>query len=95
MASNTVNMSFRVDRNLKKQADELFKSLGLNTSVALNMFLTQSVRTQAVPFEITMENNKPSRELKRALKEARDIEKHPEKYKSYKNIDELKKALDE
>ena len=38
--SNAVNMSFRVDRNLKQQADELFKNLGMNTSVALNMFLT-------------------------------------------------------
>ena len=25
--SNAVNMSFRVDRNLKQQADELFKKL--------------------------------------------------------------------
>ena len=43
-------MSFRVDKNLKKQADALFKSLGLNMSVALNMFLTQCVREQAIPF---------------------------------------------
>ncbi len=38
--SNAMNMSFRVDKNLKKQADELFKNLGMNTSVAINMFLT-------------------------------------------------------
>ena len=38
--SNAINMSFRVDKDLKKQADELFKNLGMNTSVALNMFLT-------------------------------------------------------
>ena len=42
--SNEINMSFRVDKNLKKQADDLFKKLGMNTSVALNMFLTQCVR---------------------------------------------------
>lgn len=42
--SNAINMSFRVDKNLKKQADDLFKKLGMNTSVALNMFLTQCVR---------------------------------------------------
>ena len=42
--SNAINMSFRVDKNLKKQADELFKNLGMNTSVAINMFLTQCVR---------------------------------------------------
>lgn len=43
-------MSFRVDKKLKKQADALFKSLGLNTSVALNMFLAQCVHEQGIPF---------------------------------------------
>ena len=49
-SSNTTNMSFRVDKKLKKQADLLFKSLGLNTSVALNMFLAQCVHEQGIPF---------------------------------------------
>ena len=48
--SNVTNMSFRVDKNLKEQADILFKNLGMNTSVALNMFLTQCVREQGIPF---------------------------------------------
>lgn len=43
-------MSFRVDKELKKQADTLFRELGLNTSVALNMFLAQCIRNQALPF---------------------------------------------
>lgn len=46
-------MSFRVDKDLKKQADSLFRELGLNTSVALNMFLAQCVRNQALPFTPT------------------------------------------
>ena len=50
MDSNTTNMSFRVDKKLKKQADLSFKSLGLNTSVALNMFLSQCVHEQGIPF---------------------------------------------
>lgn len=48
--SNVTNISFRVDKNLKEQADILFKNLGMNTSVALNMFLTQCVREQSIPF---------------------------------------------
>lgn len=92
--SNAVNMSFRVDKNLKKEADELFKKLGMNTSVALNLFLTQCVREQQIPFMITMKSNAiPSRKLKKALKELDYMEKHPNEYKSYNNIEELKKAL--
>lgn len=93
--SNAINMSFRVDKDLKEQADTLFKNLGMNTSVALNMFLTQSVREQQIPFDITMQSPKPSKKLKAALKELEYAEAHPEKYKSYHNIDEMFNDLDE
>lgn len=91
--SNAVNMSFRVDKNLKKQADELFKKLGLNTSVALNMFLTQSVREQGLPFAATLET--PSTRLLDALDELDKIERGKVNKKRYKNVDEVLKDLDE
>ena len=84
--SNAINMSFRVDKNLKTQADELFKSLGMNTSVALNIFLTQSVREQALPFIPNMIAPEPSNELKEALQELEDIEKGKIEVKGYHNI---------
>ena len=84
--SNAINMSFRVDKNLKEQADDLFKKLGMNTSVALNMFLTQSVREQALPFTPNMISPEPSNELKEALQELDDIEKGKIKVKGYHNI---------
>lgn len=84
--SNAINMSFRVDKNLKTQADELFKSLGMNTSVALNIFLTQSVREQALPFIPNMNAPKPSKELMESLEEADKIEKGVLKIKGYHNM---------
>ncbi len=63
--TNAINMSFRVDKDLKEQADELFKSLGMNTSVALNIFLTQCVREQQIPFMISMRSPEPSEILKK------------------------------
>lgn len=90
--SNAINMSFRVDKNLKQQADELFKKLGMNTSVALNMFLTQSVREQSIPFVPTM--NVPNEKLMRALEEVEAIESGKIKAKRYKNFDEVLKDID-
>ena len=89
---NTTNLNVRVDATLKQESDELFKNLGLNMSTAINMFLTKCVKTSSIPFKI--EEPKPSRKLKRALKEADHIMKHPEKYKSYDNMEELFEALD-
>ena len=84
--SNAINMSFRVDKNYKEQADELFKNLGMNTSVALNMFLTQSVREQKIPFIPSMQCSEPSDRLKEALDELKYAEQHPDEYKGYHNI---------
>ena len=85
--SNSTNLNIRVDSNLKKDAEDLFKRLGLNLSSAINVFLTQSVREQAIPFEI--HEDRPNKKLLKALKEAEKMQKHPEKYKGYHNVDEL------
>lgn len=92
---NAINMSFRVDKELKKQADTLFKNLGMNTSVALNLFLTQSVREQQLPFNVTMNASEPSERLKEALKELDDVENGKVKLKGYHNMTELINALNE
>lgn len=90
--SNAINMSFRVDKDLKKKADELFKNLGMNTSVALNMFLTQSVREQSIPFIPTMEV--PNKRLLKALEEVEDIENGKISAKRYKSFEEALEDLD-
>lgn len=90
--SSAINMSFRVDKELKKQADELFKNLGMNTSVAINMFLTQSVREQSIPFVPSMET--PSSKLLKALEEAKNIENGKINAKRYKNFEDALKDID-
>ena len=47
-----VNVTLRVDENLKKQAESLFSELGLNLTTAFNIFLRQSVREQRIPFMV-------------------------------------------
>ena len=48
--SNTTNMTIRIDKDLKKSVDILFKNLGTNTSSAINMFLRQCDREQGLVF---------------------------------------------
>lgn len=50
MANSTI--SIRVNESLKEQAQELFKSWGLDMSTAVNIFLSQTVREQRIPFVI-------------------------------------------
>lgn len=55
MKMKNVNVTLRVDEDLKKQADDLFSDLGLSLTTAFNIFLRQSVREQQIPFAICRE----------------------------------------
>lgn len=93
MDNKSTNINIRVNKELKKQADELFKSLGTNTSSAINIFLTQCVREQSLTFIPSMIAPEPSDNLKEALKEAEAIEKGEIKSKGYHNMDEMFMAI--
>jgi DNA-damage-inducible protein J len=67
MNTGTTNLSIRIDRELKKQAETLFSELGMNTTTALNIFVRQSVRQGKIPFEISL--NRPNAETAEALRE--------------------------
>ena len=91
MASLTSAINVQVDAKDKEQATTILKDLGLSMSTAISMFLKQIIKTDGIPFEVR--NPKPSRELRKALKEAEHIAQHPEKYKSYHNVDEMMKDI--
>lgn len=43
-------LQIRVDDVLKKQADALFSSLGLDTSTAIRIFLNAAIENEGIPF---------------------------------------------
>ena len=83
-----VNVTLRVDEDLKKQADELFSELGLNLTTAFNIFLRQSVREQQIPFQVT--RNVPNTVTLAAMDAA---EKGEDLYGPYDSVSNLMEAL--
>lgn len=49
----TTTITIRMDENLKKQAEILFESMGLNMTTAFTIFTKAVVRQGKIPFEIT------------------------------------------
>ncbi len=86
MPANTTNISIRMDRKLKVQAEALFAELGMNLSTAFNIFVRQSLREGGIPFEIKLEQ--PNKETIAALMEAERIANDPS-IKGYNDLDEL------
>lgn len=90
--SNMTNMTIRIDKKFKKEMDNLFKNLGINTTSAIMIFLKQCEREQGIPFNITM--NVPNKRLIKALEESEDIINGKVETKRYDNFDELVKDID-
>ena len=83
-------MSIRLSDEDKKQADILFKEMGLTINSAINMFIKQCIRKQGLPFTPSVKTEKkPNKELLEALEELKYAETHPEKYQGYNNINEF------
>ncbi len=94
MSSLTSAININIDKETKDEATKVLNSLGMNMTTAITLFLRQVIKTDGIPFEI--KNPKPTRKLKRALKEADKIASGKIKSKGYRNIDELfKDILDE
>lgn len=90
MAKVSANIS--IDSDVKAKAQELFSDLGLDLSTAINIFLKQAIRENAIPFSIHREI--PNADTIAAMKEAEEIKRHPEKYKRYHSFsDALEEVL--
>lgn len=46
------NLQIRINDDLKTQADNLFASLGFDTSTAVRIFLTVAVENNGLPFDV-------------------------------------------
>ena len=50
--ADTINVTIRLDRDIKEQAEKMFNDFGMNLSTAFNVFARQSLRQGKIPFEI-------------------------------------------
>ena len=83
-----VNVTLRVDADLKRQADALFSELGLNLTTAFNIFLRQSVREQQIPFQVS--KNVPNAVTLSAMDAS---ERGEDLYGPYDSVSDLMEAL--
>ena len=82
----TTNVTIRIDSELKAEADELFASLGMNTSVAFKMFLSQAIAEQGLPFRPTRKIS----DLDRAINDFQNGN-----FKTFDDLSSLMEELDE
>lgn len=84
---STVNVTLRLDKELKQEAEALFEDMGLSLSAACRIFFTQAVKEQRIPFEIT--RRAPDRATRKAIQESRETDAPV-----LETVDELMEELD-
>lgn len=86
----TAVLNIRTDTQVKKDAENIYKQLGMNMSTAVNIFLRQSIRSNGIPFDVSLDI--PSKETLKAMEETEALinDKNAKKYNSFQEIrDEL------
>lgn len=87
----STNLNIRTDKAVKAAAERIFEELGLNMTIAVNIFLRQTIRENGIPFELKL--SVPNEETVAAMEEGMRIA-YDKSVKGYKSMEELKAALD-
>lgn len=86
-----VNMTLRVDPELKIEAAKLFKELGMDLSTATGIFYRQALRHHGIPFDICLDE--PNETTYAAMEEAEQMLRDTNARK-FSSVDELFGELD-
>lgn len=58
--SKTANVYARIEPETKREAEKILESLGLTSSVAINMFYKQIILNQGIPFNLKTKKTIPA-----------------------------------
>lgn len=100
MSSMTTAISVQIDKKDKEEVTKILDKLGVTMSGLINMTIKQVIMKEGIPFEVTIPKEPDNlskyftkEELENTYKELIYMEKHLNDYKSYNNINDLKKDL--
>ena len=78
------NLTLRMDSELKEQASELFKALGLDLSATTGIFYRQALRCHGLPFDV--KTDEPNETTYKAMESAKNNEDVYEPFDSVKDL---------
>ena len=56
MSNEKVTVSARIDKDVKEQFERVCESMGLKVTDAINIFVREVVREQAIPFDVKLKS---------------------------------------
>lgn len=86
-----INVSIRMDSDLKKDFGAFCAEVGMSMTTAFNIFAKKVVRQQRIPFEL--DTDYFNEETRQAMEEVRRMKANPALGKAYTDVDEMMKDL--
>ena len=86
----TTTLQIRIDAKTKNAAQKAFRSMGLDMSSGVKLYLTQVMHTKSIPFPVWSFDYLPREEKLKIVKEAKYALKHN---KSYATIQEAHRDI--
>ena len=68
----TKQVTFRIDEELKKEAETVFEEMGISMTTALNAFVKATVREGKMPFELVSDEYAYRKMVREKLQESLD-----------------------
>lgn len=92
---NSAVINVRVSGKVKKQSQELFDSLGLNTTTAINIFLKKAIEVGGIPFDVRHDESShiPNEETIKAIEESYKDRKNRKGNEGFDNVDDVMNTL--
>lgn len=90
--AKTATINMRVNPETKSAAEEIYSSLGMTLTEAINVFLHKSIMVGGMPFDVRQPRYNKATEA--AMTEARAIMAGKIDADSYDSVDDLFAALD-
>lgn len=84
---SNISMNIRVNRAIKREAQEVFFAFGTDMTTAVNIFLRQAIRQRGIPFEVKIDT--PSTDTLAAMEEVRQMKMKPDFGKTCTDVDEM------
>ena len=88
MGQTTLNV--RIDEDVKKELEKFCSEVGMNVSVAVNMFAKAVIREQRLPFDVDL--NVPNIETRKAIN---DTVRRTNLSRTFSSVDELMEDLND
>ena len=81
------SMSIRLDSEVKEQAQQVFNSLGMDMTTAINIFLRQAIQSQGLPFDVRLDENR------KLLEVLTDLDQNRNMSQSFESVSDLMEDL--